>query len=139
MAKLVSSFGHDRVLESHDPVFNISYRNVFWVVGALELGISLIGLVCEKNNLRVALLAWISTSFLIYRIGMPLVGYNKPCPCLGNLTGIIHISSQTADIAMKIILTYLLVGSYATLFLLWRQHKKNHCISMGEAAHKAAL
>jgi cbb3-type cytochrome oxidase subunit 3 len=25
---------------------------------------------------------------------------------------------------MKIILAYLLIGSYATLFWLWRQHKK---------------
>jgi hypothetical protein len=43
---------------------------------------------------------------------------------LGNLTDALHISPQTGDIAMKIILAYLLIGSYATLFWLWRQRGK---------------
>jgi hypothetical protein len=46
------------------------------------------------------------------------------CPCLGNLTDALHITPQTADTAMKIILTYLLIGSYASLFWLWRQRNK---------------
>jgi cbb3-type cytochrome oxidase subunit 3 len=36
----------------------------------------------------------------------------------------LHIPPQTADTAMKIILAYLLLGSYAMLFWLWRQRKK---------------
>jgi hypothetical protein len=31
---------------------------------------------------------------------------------------------QAADAAMKIILAYLLIGSHATLFWLWRQKRK---------------
>jgi hypothetical protein len=69
-------------------------------------------------------LAWLSTSFLIYRFGLVWAGYHKPCPCLGNLTDALHIPPQTADTAMKIILAYLLIGSYATLFWLWRQKWK---------------
>jgi hypothetical protein len=51
------------------------------------------------------------------------MGYHKPCNCLGNLTDALHIPLQTADTAMKIVLGYLLIGSYAILFWLWRQRR----------------
>jgi hypothetical protein len=44
--------------------------------------------------------------------------------CLGNLTYALNISPQKADTAMKIILAYLLIGSYASLSWLWRQRRK---------------
>jgi hypothetical protein len=43
---------------------------------------------------------------------------------MGNLTDALHISPQVADTAIKIILVYLLLGSYAALFWLWLQRKK---------------
>jgi hypothetical protein len=57
------------------------------------------------------------------------VGWHKPCSCLGNLTDALHIPPQTADTAMKIILAYLLIGSYGNLFWLWRQCKKSAAVS----------
>jgi hypothetical protein len=83
-------------------------------------------LVCifsKRTWLPAGLLAWLATSFLIYRIGLVAIGYHRPCHCLGNLTDALHIPPQTADTAMKIILAYLLLGSYATLFWLWTQRK----------------
>ena len=65
----------------------------------------------------LALLAWLATALVMYRIGLKWVGYLKPCSCLGNLTDALNISPQTADMTMKINLAYLLVGSYANL--LW--------------------
>ena len=82
----------------------------------------------------MGLVVWLATSFLVYRIGLVWVGYKKPCPCLGNLTDALHIPPQTADTAMKIILAYLLIGSYATLFWLWRQRKKTVSSSVGAAS-----
>ena len=51
-------------------------------------------------------------------------GATAHCDVLGNLTDALHISPQTADTAMKIILGYLLVGSYGLLFWLWRQNRR---------------
>jgi hypothetical protein len=51
--------------------------------------------------------------------------YHKPCPCLGNLTDALHISPQTDNPLVKIILGYLLIGSYTTLFWLWWQIRKS--------------
>ncbi|MBI3849679.1 MAG: hypothetical protein HY298_05230 [Verrucomicrobia bacterium] len=41
--------------------------------------------------------------------------------CLGHLTDALHMSPQTADELMKVILAYLLIGSYALLQYQWRK------------------
>jgi hypothetical protein len=123
-AKLISSAGSARILHNIDPILNVSFQKVFWIAGVLELGIALICLLSKQIWFQAILVAWLATSFVFYRLGLVWVGYLKPCSCLGNLTDALHIPPQIADTAMKIILAYLLIGSYATLFWLWRQHKK---------------
>jgi len=126
LAKLVSANGSVRILQASDPVLFLSFRHVFFVVGSIELVVAFVCFFSNHMGLQAGLVAWLATSFLLYRFGLLLVGYQKPCSCagLGNLTDALHISPQTIDIAMKIILAYLLLGSYATLFWLWRQRKK---------------
>jgi hypothetical protein len=67
----------------------------------------------------------LSSIFLFYRLGLAWIAPNEPCPCYGRATDWLHISQHTANTAMKIILAYLLIGSSATLFWLWRQRKKS--------------
>ncbi len=117
VAKLVSSFGSAKILQNPDPVIGLAFRNVFRVVGAMELAIALACLFGRRIKLRAGLVAWLATTIFAYRFDLVWIGYQKPCSCLGNLTDALHM-------AMKIILAYLLVGSYATLFWLWRQRKK---------------
>jgi Methylamine utilisation protein MauE len=122
-AKFVSAFGAARILQEPDPVFSISFRLLFWDIGGIEVAVALVCLCSKRTWLSAGLVAWLATSFVVYRIGLVVVGYHRTCSCMGNLTDALHISPQTADKAMKIILAYLLVGSYATLSWLWRQHK----------------
>lgn len=124
IAKFISSVGSVRILQYADPILASSFKHLFWLVGTIELIISLVCFFSKRIWLPAGLIAWLATSFLAYRIGLVLVGWHKPCSCLGNLTDSLHIPPQTADTAMKIILAYLLLGSYATLFWLWRQRKK---------------
>jgi hypothetical protein len=124
IAKIISGSGAAKVLQMPDPILMISFQQVFWLVGSLELLIACICFFGKRLGLQAGLIAWLATSFAIYRIGLLLSGYHKPCSCLGNLTDALHIPPQTADTAMKIILAYLLIGSYATLFWLWRQNRK---------------
>jgi len=123
-AKLVSSFGSTRILQMSDPVLALPFRYVFWLVSAIELGVAFACFFGKRVGLQAGLVAWLSTNFVVYRLGLLCVGYHKPCSCLGNLTDALHIPPQTADTAMKIILGYLLFGSYATLFWLWKQKRK---------------
>jgi len=124
VAKIISGSGASKVLQMPDPILMISFQQIFWLVGSLELLIACVCLFSKRLSLQAGLIAWLATSFAMYRIGLLLSGYHKPCSCMGNLTDAIHVSPQMADNIMKGGLAYLLIGSYATLFRLWRQHKK---------------
>jgi hypothetical protein len=125
IAKLVSASGSARILQYPDPVLSIPYRDVFWIVGVVELGIALVCFMDKRVRLQAGLVAWLATNFVVYRLGLLWVGYHGWCHCLGNLTDALKISPQTADTAMKIILGYLLVGSYATLLWLWSKNQQS--------------
>jgi len=125
LAKLISSFGNSHILALPDPVFIIPFRWMFCLAGITELAFAYACLFSNKPLLRAMLVALLSTNFALYRLGLWFVGWHRPCSCLGTLTDALHIPPQTADTAMKIILAYLLIGSYATLFWLWRQRGEN--------------
>lgn len=121
IAKLISGLGSEEVLRSFEPISRLTYRDLFFLLGSLEV---LVALACFFHNslpLRLGLVASLATCFLAYRLGLDWMGYQLPCRCIGTLTDALHISTHTADIAMKVVLAYLLLGSYGTLFWLWRQ------------------
>lgn len=125
-AKIISSFGHGTILQTRDPLTGLQFQDLFRIVGGIEVVVALVCFFSKRTWLPAGLVAWLATSFLVYRIGLVAVGWRRPCSCMGNLTDALHIPPQTADTAMKIILAYLLLGSYATLLWLWRQRKKSH-------------
>jgi len=123
-AKIISAGGHARILEATDPVLSLTFREVFWMVGGLEV---LVALYCwwgRRPVVAVGLVAWLASMFVIYRFGLVLVDYHRPCSCLGNLTDALPISPQSAATLLKIILGYLLLGGYTSLFLLWQGRRK---------------
>jgi hypothetical protein len=134
IAKIVSACGSARILQTPDPVLSIPFQDLFWIVGSLELLVAFFCLWGKRLALPIGLVAWLATNFLAYRIALVTVDWHKPCSCLGNLTDALHISPQTADTAMKIILAYLLMGSYATLFWIWRQPKMAGSSAVGAAS-----
>jgi len=124
ISKFASSFGSAAILHNLDPIMAMPFQNVFRIVGAIELIVVYFCFFGKRAQLQAILVAWLATCFLAYRIGMIAIGYRKPCSCMGNLTDALHIPPQNADVVMRFILAYLLIGSYGYLFWLWRQHKK---------------
>lgn len=124
IAKFISSAGSAHILQDTDPILIIPFQKVLWIVGAVELAIALTCLFGRHIVLQIGLVAWLTTAFVTYRLGIVWLGYHKPCPCLGNLTDALQIPLRTVDTTMKIILAYLLIGSYATLFWFWMQKRK---------------
>ena len=121
MAKCISSLGSAPVLLENDPIFGLSFKFVFCLVGIIELLTSGYCLFGKKLRIKIYLVAWLSTAFGLYRFGLLLIDYKKPCVCLGNLTDVLHIAPGTADSVMMGIFAYLLIGSYALLFSLFRR------------------
>ena len=133
-AKSISSAGSAKILLEHDPLTDFDFRNLIRVIGSIETAVAMVCIFNKRVWLPAGLVAWLATSFLVYGLGLMWVGYHKPCSCLGGLTDVLHIPPQTADTAIKIVLAYLLLGSYATLFWLWRQRKKQFQPPSGTAA-----
>ena len=134
-AKVSTTLGHARALDIPDPMFGIPFRHLMLVVGLAELFIAFLCLFTDKRQFSVLAVAWLSTNFLVYRLGLWFIGWHKPCGCLGNLTDVLHISPAAADSIMKVVLAYLLVGSYATL--LWRWQQSRHRLEPSLAAEGA--
>lgn len=123
LAKIWSGFGKSEILRVADPLFGVEYRYLIPVVGVVEIFVAVLCFSPKSRKFALGLVALLASNFLFYRLGLLWVGYHKPCPCLGNLTDALPISPRTADIAMKIVLAYLLIGSYASILLLWRRER----------------
>jgi len=67
VAKIATAFGDAKILGMHEPITWISFRILLPAVGVLEL---LVASACLLRNVSVpsklGLIAWLSTSFLIY-------------------------------------------------------------------------
>ena len=124
LAKLFSIIGSARILMEQDPITGLRFRYLLFIVALVELVVGLTCFFSKHAWFSMGLITWLATVFLAYRIVLKLVGYHKPCNCFGNFTDSIHVSPQIADTASQIILAYLLVGGYVTLFRLWWPHKK---------------
>ena len=119
VAKLISSCGDVAILQEVDSVLLVSYRTEFIVVAVIEFIVVLCCFISMSSCFKLVLIAWLATCFIVYRLGLLWVGSESYCPCLGNLTDTIGISTKFADIAMKVLLFYLFVGSYTLLTCLW--------------------
>jgi hypothetical protein len=130
LAKIISASGKAEILNFNDPLFGMSFRHLMLLIGVVELVISTICFLSKSVRLQAGLLALLATNFLAYRIGLLCVGYHRPCSCMGNLTDALHISPQIADLMIKIVLVYLLIGSYGTLFWTWKKDQNPNAQSL---------
>lgn len=114
-SKIWSGLGNSKFLAVVDPILGIKFGQLMLLVGLAEVVIALVCFFSKRQTLALGLVAWMSTNFVVYRLGLWWMNWHRPCSCLGNLTDALHISPQTADNIMKVLLAYLLVGSYGLL------------------------
>ena len=134
-AKLISATGSAEILKQNDPVLMISFRHVLLVAALVEGVVALICLSGKSISLQISLIAWLSTAFLLYHIGVFWIGYHKPCPCLGNIPDALHTSPRIADVGIIGVVTYMFVGSYGILLSQWlKKWKTEGSMKSGESA-----
>ena len=126
-AKLISAQQTAGYLNLRDPLFEfMTNRQMLSSAAALELVIVMLLLWVKNQQKRLALVAWISSMFLLYRVSIHLVktpGF-IPCPCLGNAAAWMHIDPVHLDWITQSVLAYLLVGSYGFLIGQYLRNKK---------------
>jgi len=119
LAKVWSGFGNSKFLMIADPIIGITFGQLMLMMGPAEIAIALVCFFSKRQTLALGLVAWLSTNFVVYRLGLWWMDWHRPCNCLGNLTDALHISPQTADNIMKVVLAYMLIGSYGLLLRHW--------------------
>ena len=124
LAKVWSGLGDSRFLAVVDPILGIKFGPLMLAVGMAEIAVALVCVLSKRQTLALGLVAWVTTNFLVYRLGLWWMGWHRPCNCLANLTDALHISPQAADNIMKVILAYLLIGSCWLLIWGWRSDLK---------------
>ena len=122
LAKLVSAHGSARVLLQTDEVFGVTNQKLYLAVGTLELCVAAALVKLRSVNLRLMLVAGLSTNFLLYRAGLWLVGAPHACPCLGNAAAWTHLDPKAFDMISKGALVWLLGSSYFCLLLRARRY-----------------
>ena len=98
-AKVCAAFAPTSLLTTSDPITGLSFGHLMFGAGFFELVVVGVCMCSRNEKLTLALVAWLTTVFLIYRIGFWWVGWHRPCHCLGNLTDALQIQPQTADTA----------------------------------------
>jgi hypothetical protein len=124
IGKLWGGVGNVRLLAVIDPVMGIQFRHLLLVVGAMELAVAFVCFFTKNVRLASMLAAWLATNFMVYRLCLWWMDWKRPCGCLGNLTDALHVPPQLADTIIKVVLAYLLIGSYGLLLSQWWQGRK---------------
>jgi len=137
IAKLLALLSGATIFLANDPIFGIQFRILLAIVGILEL---IVGAMCLLSRMQpLSIIAWLSTMFAFYRLGLYLTGWKGPCGCLGNFNDIFHVSPILVDNIMKTLLGILFVGSYFFLIYGWRVAKGNVSLPVEPRAPTAPL
>src|SRR5687767_14175568 len=82
MAKLYGIVAYAGTLRSIDPIVRI--RTDLLLVGVVFLELATAGFLLSRADSRSKLFAilWLSSLFIVYRLGLLQIGYTKPCPSL---------------------------------------------------------
>ena len=100
-----------------DPlIFVLSNRYLLTMVVALELCVAITLLRSQDDVLKLQLVAWISTAFVAYRVGLFAIGHELKCFCLGRAESwLLWAREGNVDSVMKGVLVFMFIGSYSLL------------------------
>ena len=115
VAKVFSAFGNAALLRVLDPVLAVPFRHLMLGVGLAELVIAGVCFFGRRPQLATMLVAWLASSFVVYRLGLGWLDWSLPCGCLGQMADRLPLSPETQDRILKGLLAFLFVGSYALL------------------------
>jgi hypothetical protein len=108
-----------------DPVFAfLTNRQVISLSAILELGIAMLLLKDARLVFKLTALLGLSSVLISYRIGLWWIDPQAPCKCYGRATDWLHIQPETADLAMKCILGYFVIGSLLVLIIVFVKRQR---------------
>ena len=125
---LINLTGPVYLVQPHDPIFAISLRYLFWIIGGIAVLAAWLCLFSERPALPTAWVAWLATNFLIYRIALYVEGCHSLTGFLASVTYAFGLPAKAASVLVDVAFAYLLIGSCAALLCHWRHSSKNPSI-----------
>jgi len=119
VAKALSACGSAEALMLADPLLGWSNRIVLIVAAAGELAAAAVLASRVLPLVKLAVVLGLSLNFVAFRFCLWLSGDAGPCPCMGNIYGLLGVEPQTMNFISKLILIYLLAGSGYFLLAAW--------------------
>jgi len=112
--KVATAFGYSPWLTKHDPLFQfLSNRSLFLSVGGLELCVAAYLVLGRGIGAKLGMVLWLSSSFVLYRLGLIWSGVQEPCKCLGSLMDWLPLRQSLLDSGLMFSLIFLFGGSIA--------------------------
>jgi hypothetical protein len=124
LERFLIAAGDVQVLGMPDPALGIPLRYAVLIAGVLELTAALICLFGKQVGLQIGWLAWTSTNFIVFRIGLLSMHCHPQATCIGSLTDPLRLSRGITGIVLQIIPACLCFGSYALLSLWFKRRIK---------------
>ena len=122
MAMFIANWASAGLVPPRDPVFMVSMRTIFWIVGALELSVALICLLGERVWWKAAMILWLGLNFLVYQAAFVWTGGHRSFSFyLESLARAFAITPTAAYLILGMVLLYLLSGGSVSLLWLWRK------------------
>src|SRR5262245_24470945 len=81
VAKVISAFSSVKLLTIIDPIFGIQFRYLMVMAAVAELIVAYFCMFMNRTRLATALVAWLCTNFLVYRLGLSWMNWRRPCNC----------------------------------------------------------
>jgi DNA-directed RNA polymerase subunit RPC12/RpoP len=127
LAMFMANWTRAGLIQPYDPIFMISVRNLFWIMGSIALGVAWICLFAKRMWLKVTLVLWFVMNLFIYELSLlQQENYHGLGVYLGSISNTFGISPGVASLILKIGVFYLLVGGSLTLLWLWREDAKGY-------------
>ena len=118
IVKLISQSVDKPFLAQRDPLLTmLTNRQVLMLAGVLECVVALVLLQSRERLNRLWIILWIGSLFSLYRLGLWLIRYTGPCPCLGRSFDWLTSRQSFVDAVLAGLLAYLLGGSAILLLL----------------------
>ena len=130
--KLLASQSELAYLQEANSVFpHLTNKLVYVLAGILEIGSAFWILFSPKATSRAAVLLWVGSLLIIYRVGLHLTGATEPCSCLGGAIDGIKVSTVVINRWLKGFLAYCVIGSM--YFLIFHYQKRTRTPRSGVA------
>ena len=119
--KVVSCLTETKLLATSDPLLQIlTVRQVLFVAALLEILVARRIWSNQHDGERAWLTLWLSSIFVVYRVGLAAIGYRGRCSCLGNVADWLPGAARWVNPAM---VTGLACMVSVGLFSLWQDSR----------------